>query len=68
MNSITDAEIIIVGGGAIGCGVAYALAQAGKTDILFVRSLSPDRFTESTYMWAEAIRQARLLYETYYRV
>jgi len=34
MQSIRDAEIIIVGGGAVGCGVAYALTQAGKTDIL----------------------------------
>src|SRR5215471_3199984 len=34
MDSIESAEIIIVGGGAVGCGVAYALAQAGKTDIL----------------------------------
>lgn len=31
-----DAEIIIIGGGAIGCGVAYALAKAGKTDILLI--------------------------------
>jgi len=36
MDPITDAEIIIIGGGAIGCGVAYALAQAGKTDILLL--------------------------------
>src|SRR5215813_13297800 len=36
MNSISNAEIIIVGGGAIGCGVAYALAEAGKTDILLL--------------------------------
>src|SRR5437762_9567916 len=37
MNSpITNAEIIIVGGGAVGCGVAYALAEAGKTDILLL--------------------------------
>ena len=36
MNSISSAEIIIVGGGAIGCGVAYALAEAGKTDILLL--------------------------------
>jgi glycine/D-amino acid oxidase-like deaminating enzyme len=35
---ISDAEIIIVGGGAIGCGVAYALAEAGKTDILLLES------------------------------
>jgi len=33
---INNAEIIIVGGGAIGCGVAYALAEAGKTDILLL--------------------------------
>src|SRR5438105_15744285 len=31
-----EAEIVIIGGGAIGCGVAYALAQAGKTDVLLL--------------------------------
>jgi len=36
MEALTNAEIVIVGGGAIGCGVAYALAQAGKTDILLL--------------------------------
>src|SRR5712692_1433205 len=36
MDQINNAEIIIIGGGAIGCGVAYALAQAGKTDILLL--------------------------------
>lgn len=36
MNELPDAEIIIIGGGAVGCGVAYALAQAGKTDILLL--------------------------------
>lgn len=36
MNVISDAEIIIIGGGAVGCGVAYALAKAGKTDILLL--------------------------------
>ena len=36
MNPLPDSEIIIIGGGAIGCGVAYALAKAGKTDILLV--------------------------------
>ena len=34
--SLPDAEFVIIGGGAIGCGVAYALATAGKTDILLV--------------------------------
>lgn len=35
-SSLADAEIIIVGGGAVGCGVAYALALAGKTDLLLL--------------------------------
>jgi glycine/D-amino acid oxidase-like deaminating enzyme len=31
---ITQAQIVIVGGGAIGCGVAFRLAEAGHTDVL----------------------------------
>ena len=34
--SIERAEIVIVGGGAVGCGAAYSLAEAGKTDILLI--------------------------------
>lgn len=30
------AEIVIIGGGAVGCAVAYSLAKAGKTDILLL--------------------------------
>jgi glycine/D-amino acid oxidase-like deaminating enzyme len=33
---ISNAEVVVVGGGAIGCGVAYALAKAGKKDILLI--------------------------------
>src|SRR5881296_1269385 len=33
---IHNAEMIIIGGGAVGCGVAYALARAGKTDVLLL--------------------------------
>ena len=36
MTDLPNAEIIVIGGGAIGCGVAYALAKAGKTDILLI--------------------------------
>src|SRR6186713_1734478 len=36
MSQLPDAEIVVVGGGAIGCGVAYALAKAGKSDILLL--------------------------------
>ena len=30
------AEIVVIGGGAVGCAVAYCLAKAGKTDVLLV--------------------------------
>jgi glycine/D-amino acid oxidase-like deaminating enzyme len=30
------AEFVIIGGGAVGCAVAYSLAKAGKTDVLLV--------------------------------
>jgi glycine/D-amino acid oxidase-like deaminating enzyme len=33
---IGDAEIVIVGGGAIGCAIAFRLAEAGKRDVLLV--------------------------------
>ena len=31
-----ESEIVIIGGGAIGCGVAYSLASAGKSDVLLI--------------------------------
>lgn len=34
MGSLAECEIAIVGGGAVGCGVAHSLAQAGRTDVL----------------------------------
>ena len=36
MSEIDSAEIVIVGGGAVGCGVAYSLAVAGRTDVLLL--------------------------------
>jgi glycine/D-amino acid oxidase-like deaminating enzyme len=36
MAPFQDAEIVIIGGGAVGCAVAYSLAQAGKHDILLI--------------------------------
>ena len=36
MAELRDAEIVVVGGGAIGCAVAYRLAEAGKRDVLLV--------------------------------
>jgi glycine/D-amino acid oxidase-like deaminating enzyme len=36
MDRLNGAEIVIIGGGAVGCGVAYSLAKAGKQDILLL--------------------------------
>jgi glycine/D-amino acid oxidase-like deaminating enzyme len=36
MSTESRAEIVIVGGGAVGCAVAYSLAKAGKTDVLLL--------------------------------
>ena len=36
MSELHDAEFIVIGGGAIGCGVAYSLARAGITNLLIV--------------------------------
>jgi glycine/D-amino acid oxidase-like deaminating enzyme len=33
---MTSAEFIVIGGGAVGCGVAYSLAKAGHNDILLI--------------------------------
>lgn len=33
-------EIVIIGGGAVGCGVAYQLGLAGKTDVLLLEKES----------------------------
>jgi hypothetical protein len=34
----------------------------------YVKSLSPDRFTENRWNWEEARREAAQVYETYYGV
>jgi glycine/D-amino acid oxidase-like deaminating enzyme len=37
MNATSQhAEIVIIGGGAVGCAVAYSLAKAGKNDVLLL--------------------------------
>ena len=35
-----QAEIVIIGGGAIGCAVAYHLAEAGERDVLLLEKES----------------------------
>lgn len=36
MSVLAESEIVVVGGGAIGLGVAYSLARAGVTDVLLL--------------------------------
>jgi glycine/D-amino acid oxidase-like deaminating enzyme len=36
MSTLSNAQFVIVGGGAVGCGVAHALAKAGQRDILLL--------------------------------
>src|SRR3954463_9096238 len=40
-TQISDAEYIVIGGGAVGCGVAYSLSHAGKNDVLLIER-APD--------------------------
>jgi glycine/D-amino acid oxidase-like deaminating enzyme len=40
MSKLDAAQIVIVGGGAVGTGIAYALAQAGKTDVILIERRS----------------------------
>ncbi|HVN52481.1 MAG TPA: FAD-dependent oxidoreductase, partial [Acidimicrobiales bacterium] len=41
----TSARVVVVGGGVIGCSVAYHLAEAGWDDVLL---LERDRLTSGT--------------------
>src|SRR5437867_7291655 len=36
MSHLRNSEVVIAGGGAVGLGCAYALAKAGKTDVLLL--------------------------------
>ena len=36
MSHFADSEIVIIGGGAVGCGVAYSLASAGHREVLLI--------------------------------
>lgn len=53
MSRAGDAEVVIVGGGAFGCAVAYFLARAGKRDVVLLE-------------WEPARRAAERVYGDYY--
>jgi glycine/D-amino acid oxidase-like deaminating enzyme len=54
----------ISGSGGIGRLLVESLFDAKPSP--YVRSLSPDRFSEATWNWDDACEQARRIYETYY--
>lgn len=56
----------VSGSAGLGRHVVEALLEADPSP--YVRSLSPDRFTEGTWDWATAQRQAQRVYETYYAI
>jgi glycine/D-amino acid oxidase-like deaminating enzyme len=58
MGEPGDAEIVIVGGGAIGCAVAYRLAEAGVTDILLLEK-NPALASATTAQAAGLVGQMR---------
>jgi hypothetical protein len=52
--------------GSAGIGRLLVEALLDPHPSPYVRSLSPDRFTERRWDWAEACEQARRVYGTYY--
>jgi len=62
MTPITDAEFVIIGAGAVGCGVAYTLARAGVTDILVIER-APDVAQVTTAQGAGLCGQPRTTLE-----
>jgi len=58
MDELNDAEIVIVGGGAIGCAVAYRLAEAGRADVLLLEK-EPALASVTTAQAAGLVGQVR---------
>ncbi|HXV22722.1 MAG TPA: FAD-binding oxidoreductase [Alphaproteobacteria bacterium] len=54
--------------GSAGIGRHLVEALSEKRPSAYVRSLSPDRFSERGWDWTEARLQAQRLYETYYAI
>jgi glycine/D-amino acid oxidase-like deaminating enzyme len=56
----------VSGSAGIGRHVVEAMLEKSPSD--YVKSLSPDRFTETSWDWGEARRKAQGIYETYYHI
>ena len=61
----TQAEIVIIGGGIIGCSVAYHLAKLGKNDVLL---LERKKLTSGTTWHAAGLVRASLYSENLTRL
>lgn len=57
-GELQQAEIVVIGGGAVGCAVAYSLAKAGKTDVLLVEK-EPTMAAVTTPQAAGLVGQVR---------
>ena len=58
MQTIKDSKIIILGGGGIGCGIAYRLCQAGIIEVLLLEKNNA-LATETTSQGAGLVGQLR---------
>ena len=58
MAGLRDAEIVIVGGGAIGCAIAYRLTEAGRRDVLLIEK-EPALASVTTAQAAGLVGQVR---------
>jgi glycine/D-amino acid oxidase-like deaminating enzyme len=58
MSHISSAEFVIIGGGAVGCGVAYTLARGGVKNILLIER-APDVAQVTTAQGAGLCGQPR---------
>ncbi len=56
----------VSGSAGIGRHVVESILQADPSP--YVKSLSPDRFTETSWDWETARREAQRVYETYYTI
>ncbi len=54
--------------GSAGIGRHVVEAMAERSPSAYVRGLSPDRFTEAAWDWADAERRSRHVLETYYHI
>ena len=55
---IKDSKILVIGGGGIGCGVAYSLCKAGYNDLIVIEKNS-DLASETTSQGAGLVGQLR---------